>query len=354
METCRASIILVVYNGMQYLSDCLGAVMEEQQAYPGCEVVVVDNASADGSVDWMATHYPAIRLLRNERNLGFAAACNQGAAAASGEALFFLNQDTRVQPGWLKTLVEGLYQGENVGLTTSKLLFMSRPEQINLCGQDILYTGMTFGRGTLRPSGEFNAPEEVGTVAGASFAIRRSLWEQLGGFDPAFFMYYEETDLSWRASLLGYSSRYIPDSVALHDAGLKPSPGAAYYSARNRQMLLWKHWKWTTLFLLMPAWFMTELVEWVYLMRLGSHYTTGKLRACAWLLAHPRQILRARRSAQMGRKVSDLQLLGQCTWRLSPRVLPISETGWGLIRMANGLLALNYRVCLKLAQWLKL
>ncbi len=354
VELPKISIILVVYNGMQYLPECLSAVIEERKAHRGCEVVVIDNASQDGSADWVAAQYPDIVLLRNVSNLGFARASNQGAALANGETLVFLNQDTRVLPGWLKPLIEELYQGDKVGLTTSKLLLMSNPERINLCGQDILYTGMTFGRGALCPVNEFNTPEKVGAVSGASFAIRRSLWEYLGGFDASFFMYYEETDLSWRANLQGYFCRYIPDSISFHDAALKPTIKAAYYSNRNRPILLLKHWKLLTLLLLLPALLTTELIEWVYLLRMGWHYVDAKLRASVWLLAHPGQILRARRRAQANRKVCDAWLLAQCTWRLSPKVLATGALDNGLIRLVNGLLALNYRAALKLAYWLKL
>jgi len=350
----QPSIIIVIYNGLAYLPGCLASVLRECQAYPGSEVVVVDNASSDGSPDWIAEHYPQVRLLRNTHNLGFAASCNQGAAAASGNALVFLNQDTRVLPGWLKGLLDGLFQHDGAGLVTSKLLFMTQPDKINLCGQDIHYTGLVFGRGTLCAADDFNSLQEVGAVSGASFAIRRALWDQLGGFDPAFFMYYEETDLSWRACLRGYSSWYIPGSVSYHDAALKPSPGAAYYSARNRIVLLIKHWKWPTLLFLLPAVLLTELIEWAYMLRLGSGYVVGKLRACAWLLGHPRQILQARQSVQAGRQVSDALLLTKCVFGISPKALSFGAIGQDLIRFTNLLFSINYQIVLKLTQWFKI
>jgi hypothetical protein len=348
----RTSIILVTYNGQRYLPGCLESLLAELGAED--ELILVDNASSDSSVEFVQAHWPQLRLIRNDRNIGFAAASNQAAALAQGEVLVFLNQDTQVQPGWLTRLLEGLSEEEKVGLVTSKLLFMVQPEQINLCGQEIVYTGMTFGRGTLHPAGEFDTPKEVGSISGAAFAIHRSLWKQLGGFDPDFFMYYEETDLCWRASLRGYTCRYVPGSVALHDAGLKPSPRAAYFAARNRQMMLLKHWKWPTLLLMLPGWLITELVEWGYLLRLGRGYAAGKLRAGGWLLGHLRQVLRARKNAQVGREVSDAVLLRKCSDQLRPQVMTTRVIDGLLVSLANGLLRLNYYLILRLTEWLKL
>ena len=350
----KPSIILVVYNGLQYLPDCLASLREECRAVPGSEVVVVDNASSDGSAGWIAEHYPEVRLLRQEKNVGFAGGSNLGAASAHGEVLVFLNQDTRVLPGWLNALVEGLANQENVGLTTSKLLIMRQPEQIHLSGQDVLYTGMTFGRGSRRAAHEFAEAQAVSAVSGASFAIRRELWERLGGFDEDFFMYYEETDLSWRAGLLGYSSWVMPESVALHDAGDRPSVRATYYSVRNRPRLLLKHWKWQTLVLISPALLLTELLEWAYLFQLGPRHAGSKLRAQAWLLAHLGQMRRARRRAQAGRVVKDAQLLVQCAYVLTPSREPGSAAGRALVQMANGLLRWNYTLALRLARGLKI
>lgn len=354
MPAHSPSIILVVYNGMRYLPDCLASLEGECLAYPGSEVIIVDNASSDGSAGWIASHYPAVRLLRQDENLGFAAGNNRGAAAARGDVLVFLNQDTRLLPGWLSALVDGLYQSDHVGLTTSRLLYMRQPERINLCGQDILYTGMTFGRGTLRAAGALPEAQPVSAVAGASFAIRRELWEQLGGFDEGFFMYYEETDLSWRASLLGYQSWYMPGSTALHDAGVKPSVRATYYSVRNRPRLLLKYWKWQTLVLISPALLLTELLEWVYLLRLGPPHAANKLKASAWLLSNTRQIIKARRQAQALRKVRDASLLVTCASSLTPSSLPASGVGKGFFRLANFLLGLNHRLALRMLEWMKI
>ncbi|MCU0485785.1 MAG: glycosyltransferase family 2 protein [Anaerolineales bacterium] len=351
MPQSSPSIILVVYNGMKYLPDCLASVMEECQATPRSEVVVVDNASTDGSAGWVAANYPGVKLVRQKKNVGFAAGANLGAALASGDVLVFLNQDTRVLPGWLRALVDFMFNEDYIGLTTSRLLYMNQPGQVHLLGQEVLYTGMIFGRGSRQPADAASVAQAVGAVSGASFAIRRELWERLGGFDEDFFMYYEETDLSWRAALLGFRSWYVPESVALHDANSRPSLHATYYSVRNRPRLLLKHWKWQTLVLISPALLLTELLEWAYLLRLGPQHAVNKLRASARLFTHPGQLLRARHLAQIGRIVKDAQLLVQCAYGLTPSKEPASTIGRGLVRVANWLLWINYSMAVKLARW---
>ena len=102
-DDLTASIIIVTCNGRRYLEGCLSTVAAE--LWPGCELIVVDNASTDGSPAFIEEYFPAVNLVRNEFNLGFAPACNQAAVLASGEVLVFLNQDTRVEPGWLEALV---------------------------------------------------------------------------------------------------------------------------------------------------------------------------------------------------------------------------------------------------------
>ena len=340
----KTSIILVVFNGLGYLESCLNSVITE--ITPESELILVDNASSDGSADFVQQRWPQARLIRNASNRGFAAASNQGAGQAAGEILVFLNQDTRVLPGWLAGLSAPLEQDPGIGLVTSKLLLMSRPEQIQMCGQDIHFTGFTFGRGFLCPAGAFSRSEVVSAVAGASFAIRRTLWEQLGGFDESLFMYYEETDLCWRARLAGFTSVYNPGSVIQHDFSVNSSPAALYYTVRNRLVLLVKNWKWVTLLLLVPSLVLSELVDCGYMLALGRQGLSAKLRAYAWLVAHFPAVLRARQIAQKTRRDPDWKLLQSCTARLAPRLVTGGSIGQALLAPCNFWFSLHYRLVL--------
>ncbi|MGC9347636.1 MAG: glycosyltransferase family 2 protein [Anaerolineae bacterium] len=336
------SVVIVTYNGLRYLDACLSAVLND--VTKRTEVIVVDNASTDGSADEIAARFPSVRLVRNETNRGFAAACNQGARMAEGEVLVFLNQDTEVRPGWLSGLIAPLAEPD-VGLTTSKVLQMDRPDRIHLCGQAVHYTGLVFGMGFGERADDATDASPVGAVGGASFAIGQELWEALGGFDEIFFMYYEETDLSWRAQLQGYRCVLVPSSVVLHDyreGG--PSYNQLYHSMRNRTLMNLKNWRWLTLLLLTPALLLAEAIEWYLACAHGWRGLRAKVRAAGWLLSHPRTVLERRRRAQRTRCICDAEILRQRTYRLNPMTITGGRVGGYVTQLCNALFRANYRV----------
>lgn len=337
-----ASVIIVGFNGRQYLPACLSSV--SQDAGAACEIIVVDNLSTDGSAAYIEQEWPDVKLVRNRANQGFAAACNLGARLATGEYLVFLNQDTQVLTGWLSGLLAGLDE-HHVGLTTSKVLLMSQPGAINLCGQDIHYAGLSFMRGFMESCKRHSEPAWVGAVSGASFAIRRDLWERLGGFDEGLYMYYEETDLCWRARLAGYRCQYRPDSVLYHD--YRPgqhSYGRLYYSKRNRIILLLKHWGWATLLLLLPALLAAEILDLGQSALIAPYGLRAKLKAYGWLATHFSQIMAARREVQRMRTARDWELLANCTSTVSLLELSGGALMRVLLAAANGLFWLNHKV----------
>lgn len=323
----QASIIIVTYNGLRYLAGCLGSLLDDTAG--AAEVIVVDNCSSDGSPQFIRERFPAVRLVENRDNRGFAAACNQGAGLAAGPVLVFLNQDTEVFGGWLAGLLHELAADDRVGLATSRLRLMRRPDSLHLCGQDVQYTGLVFGRGYAGPAAGQDRACDVNAVSGASFAIRRELWEALGGFDETFFMYYEETDLSWRAQLAGYRCRYAPASQALHDyTPAAPSAGRLYYSYRNRALLLLKNWRPITWLLLCPALLVAELLEIGLALAQGRRGLRAKVKAYGWIATHLPQVRRLHVAAQAGRRVGDAALLAM----LAAEVKPVAVEPGGAAR----------------------
>lgn len=351
MSGNRASIIIVTYNGASYLEQYFSAVLQDMGLHD--EVIVVDNASTDQSGDLIRRRWPNVRLMLNEANLGFAVACNQGASRATGQYLVFLNQDTQVLPGWLDGLLDALGD-RSVGLSTSKLLLMSQPDRIQTCGRDLHYAGLNCGHGTLGAVADFSRPEAVGAVDGASFAVRREVWTKLGGFAPEFFMYFEDTDLSWRVQLAGYACVYVPTSVAYHDVSLRPSAAALYYISRNRYILLLKHWRWPTLLLLGPGILLAEIASWGESIQQGWPAIRARWRAYWWLLTNLREVLEMRQNNQSQRQVPDWVILGNRSWTLASFFLTGGVVGQVLTRLANVLLFANawlaVRIC-RLMKW---
>ena len=156
-------------------------------------------------------------------------AANVGVRSSSGNYLAFLNPDTVVEPGWLDALIAALEADPRAGLATAKILLLDDPARINTCGCDVHYTGLTLCRGMGMGRSALTDPVDVSAVSGAAFVIRRDLFEALSGFDAAYFLYMEDTDLSWRARLAGYSCLYVPTSFVYHDYSLRFGPKKAFY-----------------------------------------------------------------------------------------------------------------------------
>jgi len=320
----EASVIIVNYNGLDDLRACLRSL--ELDGDGRYEVIVVDNGSTDGSATYVQENYPDIELVENNGNLGFGHGSNLGAGRAQGRYLAFLNPDTVVEPGWLDALVSALKDHPDAGLTTSKIVLRADPKRINTCGNQVHCTGLTLCRGIGAPRSDFGTYARVNAVSGAGFAICRNAFGRLGGFDESFFLYMEDTDLSWRARLAGYDCLYVPDSVVRHDYALRFGPRKTYYQERNRYVMLLKNLQWRTLLVLVPALLLGEVVTWGFVLLREPRRMMNKVQAYAWVLSHWGSIMGARRRVQALRCVPDKALIGSCTHRLA-----FEQTGCGFV-----------------------
>ncbi|WP_460456247.1 glycosyltransferase [Arenimonas alkanexedens] len=215
----RASIIIPAYNQLDYTLACLHslAVCGDHTAF---EVIVVDDASADTTPERLPA-VPGLRYVRNAVNLGFIGACNAGAAEARGEFLVFLNNDTTVRPGWLDALLDTFKRYPDTGLAGSQLVYPDG--RLQEAG------GIVFADGSGWNYGRFDDPahprygfvREVDYCSGASIAVPRALFTELGGFDLHYApAYYEDTDLAMRVRAAGLKVRYQPASVVVHHEGV--------------------------------------------------------------------------------------------------------------------------------------
>jgi GT2 family glycosyltransferase len=241
----QASIVIPHHNGPNLLEACLSALGPELDRSPRGEVIVVDNASTDGSCAWLRKAWPDVRLIELRENRGFAAACNVGATSARAPFVIFLNNDAVVQPGWAKALLRGFAVAPEVVVVGGLALFQDRPNIVNSAGVSIALSAA----GTDRAFGErrdccAGAEGYVAGVSGVSMAVRRDWFLQTGGFDEGFFMYFEDVDLCLRAWLEGYKVRFIADSVVLHafgaTSGSRYTRLRSYYGSRNRLLTAYK------------------------------------------------------------------------------------------------------------------
>jgi len=308
------SVIIVVYNARPFLCRLFRALT--RQTYPNYELIVFDNASTDGSADLVSADTPHIRLIRSPTNLGYAAGNNVAVAHSRGEYVAILNPDTEPEPGWLAALVGTLDADSTIGLATSQIVLDTDHGTINTCGNDVHVAGFATCRGLGAPVGDYAEGADVAAISGAAFIIRREMWEQLGGFDERFFTYVEDTDLSWRAWLLGARCRYVPGSVVAHRYTLTLGPEKTYYLERNRLLMLLKCYEMRTLLLLAPALVLAECSAWVYALLRGPAHLRAKVGAAWWIITHRADILHWRRQVQASRVMGDRVLLSHATSRL--------------------------------------
>ena len=313
-QDINASIIIVDYNAGEKLVACLSSI--ERSKGVNTEIIVVDNASTDSLAETIEADFPEVRLIKSETNLGFGGGCNLGARQASNDYLIFLNPDTTVEPGWLEALLEPLRRDYGVGLVTSKILMAQDPERINACGNTVHITGIAMCRGLGMPRTDFNKAEEVPAVSGAAFAIRRTLFELLGGFDEEMFLYMEDTDLSWRARLAGWRCLYSPESVVRHHYELKMTALKVYYQERNRYLMLVKNLRWPTLVVLLPGQLLAELMTWGFVLLKDRANIGNKILAYRWFAENWRDVMIKRRATQALRKVPDRELLKSAEFNL--------------------------------------
>lgn len=355
-SSLTASLILVNYNGRADLVRCLDSIYDHLDLPDSppdgqLEVVVVDNASRPGELDGLAQRYPGVAWIESSQNLGFAGGCNLGARQARGEALVFLNTDTIVTPGWLESLLAPLAADPRVGLVTAQVRLFSDPGRLNTAGNEIHISGLTLCRAANLPVEQAGRATQVSAVSGAAFAMRRALFEALGGFDSDYFMYMEDTDLSWRARLAGYRCWYAPDSVVYHNYRLRFRPAKTYYQERNRYQTLLKNLRWGSLLALLPVLLLAELVTWGYVLAFERRQWADKPRAYAWIVRHWGDLMRKRRLAQAQRAADDRQVLREHSTRLD-----FEQTGRGALPTTAHLLfdplfLVFQRLALLLIRW---
>ncbi len=237
------SVVIVSYNGRTLLEPCLRALFAGTRLPD--EVIVVDNASTDGTIPWLAKTYPSVRVIAAAMNLGFASANNRGIVASTGDYLFTLNNDTEVAPEVVERLTTALDSGDaRLGAAMSTMVFQHHPTVVASMGLEVLANGVVrdVGVGEASDPGVPSYPV-FGPSAGAAL-YRRVALDDVGFFDPAFFMYLEDADLAWRLRLRRWETIVLPNARVTHAVSRTAgygSPRKAYYLARNRWWCLLKN-----------------------------------------------------------------------------------------------------------------
>lgn len=230
-------ILIVNYNGGRHLAACLAALETQTVPRDRFEVIVVDNASRDGSADIVPERFPWVKLIRSEVNLGFAEGNNVAARHTQGDTVILLNNDTIPDPFWLEELM--IAMDENPGATVaSKLVFADRPNVVNSAGLFLLRDGRGADLGFEQPDdGRFEGGGAIFAGCGAAVALRKDANGNV--LDPKHFLYYEDLDAGWRNQLNGVPAVLAPRSLVRHVHGAAAGDGSPvfrYHVERNRAL----------------------------------------------------------------------------------------------------------------------
>ncbi|MBW3671434.1 MAG: glycosyltransferase family 2 protein [Acidobacteria bacterium] len=313
----NVELILITWNSSRYLDRCFEGI-RAQTVRP--RLVVVDNASTDGSVERAMLESPDL-VIRNERNEGFAKAANQGFAATGSPFVCVLNPDVHLEPDYLERIIEAMEgAGRRVGTAAGKLLRgvgdgIERTPFVDSLGIRMTRSNRHFDIGAGEPDPGWGAPREVFGVSGAAIVLRRELIEDVAiegeVFDEDFFTYREDADLAWRARLFGWTSLCIPAATGSHVRTVTPEvrgtlpPIINYHGVKNRFLLRIKNAGPALLVRTLPRTLLRDLTV------LGATATVERssFPAWGWIVRNRQRILRKRRLIQSRRSVDDSRIL---------------------------------------------
>jgi len=281
------SVIVVGHGAEPLLAVCLEAL--RQQLAPQDELVLVDHG-----IDSMPS-IPGVHLVTPTANRGFGAGCAEGVDATTNPILVFVNSDAVVGQGAV-TGLSRCVEDETVGLAGGLVLLEGRADTVNSVGLPVHLSGLSWCGAYGQPIQDFQHAKELTSVAGALFAIRREVWERLGGMDSSYFMYHEDTDLSLRCHLAGLRVVYCPDAVASHAYEFSKNPRKMFLLERNRLLTVLGDYPAHLLLRTLPI--ILALEPLYFLVALRDGWAKEKLDVWAWLLTHRRQVQERRRRVQ--------------------------------------------------------
>ena len=251
------SVIVLNFNGIKHLELCLPSLAALNYPPHKLELIVVDNASADGSATYVESNFPQFKVLPSSFNRGFAGGNNWGAHQASGQFVAFLNNDTRVDPNWLRELIRPIQTHKKIIATASKILDWEG-KTIDFVGAMMNFHGFAFQEEYGAPEGpNYQEAQRLLFPCGGAMLIERKAFLDTGGFDEDYFIYFEDVDLGWRLWLLGYEVWLAPQALTYHRHHATMSHFADYRKAllyeRNALYTLYKNYSDENLARVLPA-----------------------------------------------------------------------------------------------------
>ncbi|MBE5892035.1 MAG: glycosyltransferase family 2 protein [Lachnospiraceae bacterium] len=214
------TVVIPNYNGMKYLPECLQALSNQESGTPDFAVLVVDNGSTDGSVEFLREYEEnandKIKSILLSENTGFCHAVNVGIEAAQTPYVLLLNNDTKPEPGFVKHLYKAIQKDEKIFSVSACMLMWDKPELLDDAGDRYCALGWAYARGKGKPAAAYDRAVQVFSACGGAVIYRKSVFDKIGLFDEAHFMYLEDLDVGYRARIHGYQNWYEPEAKVLH------------------------------------------------------------------------------------------------------------------------------------------
>ncbi|MCM1046522.1 MAG: glycosyltransferase family 2 protein [Candidatus Gastranaerophilales bacterium] len=282
----KITVVIPNYNGRQFLSDCLMSLDAEQELLdtPAFEILVVDNGSTDGSVPLLVELWPQVKRILLSENTGFCHAVNEGIRAAVTPYVILLNNDTKVERGFIKGLYEAIEGNDKIFSASAQMRMWDKPELLDDAGDLYCVLGWAFARGKGRRAERYESPARIFSACGGAAIYRKCIFEEIGLFDETHFAYLEDLDIGYRARIFGYRNVYAPAAKVIHygsaSTGSRYNPRKTELSSANNVYVIWKNMPMLQLVWNLPFLLVGFLVKAVFFAQkgMGGLYLKGLLR----------------------------------------------------------------------------
>lgn len=308
MKKPKVSCIIVTYNSATYIKACLEALT--QCTYPNKEILLIDNNSKDGTLAIAKKFSSKITIHSLSTNKGYAGGHSYGISKAKSKYVFLLNPDTLVTPNFLEPLVNSLLENSQRAAAQPLVLLSQKPHKINLTGKVTHYLAFDWLRDYKANAHRASGP--IVSFSGSGILLDKTAYQEIGGFDQNYFMYYEDSDLSWRFRLQGYALWYCSESKIFHDYKFIPNEQyqafsqKVFWAERNRLYTFFKNYTLTTLLMLFPVFILMELALLVYFLSKGL--IKVKLNSYFSLWQQRKTLLKTRKKIQHSRVINDREI----------------------------------------------
>lgn len=307
--------IICTHNNREIIDACLQSLLH--QSYRSWTAIIVDDASTDGTPDYIESHYPSIRVIKNSTNHGPSWGRNDAAALATTPYLAFFDSDIELDSHWLEHVISKIESDESLGVVGGKLYYAGRPDHLHAFGGDLSRLGIGWNRYDGSHDLDLDVEQSCLWVSSAACLMKRDVFVRAGGFDSDFFYGYEDSDIGWRISLLGYRNICIPQARALHrvsESVDRLGDRIVFHFHKNRLRSLLRNYGLFSLLRNIPLYLAYTGAD---LLLRGQRRV--KFRALSWNARNISRTITLRRKTQTSRVVTDKSLTPLFSRRLLPR-----------------------------------